>query len=435
MSAGLTTYNYFMSDYANSVNKTSRYDAHKKSELKGIYNSIVKMNKDNPLYMFKKSQEATSMAVNIKESARELTNTLASIAKDRYSDNDLFDRRVAYSSDADILDVNYIGEDSDEDFNTSFKIEVQELAKPQVNTGKEMFPNDDVMLRPGDYSFDVGVNDINYEMQFSVNPGENNETVLNRIAKLFNKSSIGINATIESGEYGQIFMNLTSTATGEPSYGDKIFDIMANDTTGSEDVMEYFGLDNMTQQSSNSAFLLNGTERSSFSNEFTVNKNFEISLKDVSEGSEITIGFKTAADSISDNISKMAEAYNHMLTTAEGTEGGFSSTKLVNDMAHLSGTFKNEFEALGINVEEDGKLAVNEELLISNLNDDRGSSEVKEAITNFENSLSKLTKKVLLNPMEYTDKTLVAYKNPQVPHLNTPYTSSAYSGMMFNSYC
>jgi hypothetical protein len=28
-------------------------------------------------------------------------------------------------------------------------------------------------------------------MQFSVNPGENNETVLNRIAKLFNESSIG----------------------------------------------------------------------------------------------------------------------------------------------------------------------------------------------------------------------------------------------------
>ena len=81
MSAGLTTYNYFMSNYASSVNKSSRYDTHKKSELKGIYNSIVKINKDNPIYMFKKSQEATAMAVDIKESARELTNTMASIAK------------------------------------------------------------------------------------------------------------------------------------------------------------------------------------------------------------------------------------------------------------------------------------------------------------------------------------------------------------------
>ena len=277
MSAGLTTYNYFMSNYASSINKSNRYDTHKKSELKGIYNSIVKINKDNPIYMFKKSQEATAMAVDIKESARELTNTMASIAKDRYSDDNLFNKRVAYSSNSDVLDVNYIGDDSDSDMGTSFQIEVKELAKPQVNRGKEMFPNDEVMLKPGDYSFDVDINEINYEMQFSVNPGENNETLLNRVAKLFNKSNIGIEASVKSGEYGQIYMELTSTATGEASYGDKIFEIKANDSVGSEDVMEYMALDNTEQVSSNSAFLLNGAERSSFANEFTVNKNFEIS--------------------------------------------------------------------------------------------------------------------------------------------------------------
>ncbi|MBR5336547.1 MAG: hypothetical protein IK152_00995 [Lachnospiraceae bacterium] len=435
MSTGLTTYNYFMSNYAASINKSNRYDSHKKSELKGIYNSIVKMNKDNPVYMFKKSQEATALAVDIKESARELTNTMASIAKDRYSDDNLFNKRVAYSSNPDVLDVNYIGEDSEEDMGTSFSIEVKELAKPQVNRGIEMFPNDDVMLGSGDYSFDVDINEINYEMQFSVNPGENNETLLNRIAKLFNKSSIGISADVKTGEYGQIYLELTSTATGEASYGDKIFEIKANESAGSEDVMKYMGLDNTAQFSSNSAFLLNGNERSSFANEFTVNKSFEINLKDISgaEGA-VTIGFKTPTDSIVDNISKVADAFNHMIDTAKGEEGGFTSNKLLREMGHLTNEYKNEFESLGINIDGEGRMSVDEDLLVSNLNDEGGNKEVMESMSKFENSLSRMTRRVLLNPMEYTDKTLVSYKNPTVNHYNAPYFS-AYSGLMFNSYC
>ena len=433
--AGLTTYNYFMSNYAASINKSNRYDTHKKSELKGIYNSIVKMNKDNPIYMFKKSQEATAMAVDIKESARELTNTMASIAKDRYSEDSLFDKRVAYSSDPDVLDVNYIGDDSDADMGTTFRIEVKELAQPQVNQGREMFPNDDVMLGSGDYSFDVDINDINYEMQFSVNPGENNETLMERVAKLFNKSSIGIEASIKSGEYGQIYMELTSTATGESSNGEKIFNIRANETPGSQDVMEYMGLDNTSRLSSNSAFLLNGSERSSYANEFTVNKNFEISLKDISGAAgPVTVGFKTPTDSIVDNITRVANAYNNMIDTATGTEGGFTSHKLLREMGHLSGEFRNDLEALGINVDDEGRMSVDENLLVSNLNDEKGNREVKDTMTGFETALSRLTNRVLLNPMDYTDKTLVSYKNPTVSHYNAPYFS-AYSGMMFNSYC
>ena len=69
-----------------------------------------------------------------------------------------------------------------------------------------------------------------------------------------------------------------------------------------------------------------------------------------------------------------------------------------------------------------------------NLDDEEGSREIMESMTKFENSLSRLTKRVLLNPMDYTDKTLVSYKDPTVQHYNAPYFS-AYSGMMFNSYC
>ena len=38
-----SAYNYYMSTYANK--EVSRYDSHKKSDLRKIYNQIVKKNK------------------------------------------------------------------------------------------------------------------------------------------------------------------------------------------------------------------------------------------------------------------------------------------------------------------------------------------------------------------------------------------------------
>ena len=42
-----TVYNYYMTSYA--PKSSSRYDTHKKSELRSIYNSIVKLNKESHL--------------------------------------------------------------------------------------------------------------------------------------------------------------------------------------------------------------------------------------------------------------------------------------------------------------------------------------------------------------------------------------------------
>ena len=39
-------YNYYMTTY--SPRSSTRYDTHKKSELRNIYNTIVKLNKEAP---------------------------------------------------------------------------------------------------------------------------------------------------------------------------------------------------------------------------------------------------------------------------------------------------------------------------------------------------------------------------------------------------
>ena len=75
--------------------------------------------------------------------------------------------------------------------------------------------------------------------------------------------------------------------------------------------MKLLGINQIAQEAGNSSFVLNGKEHSSYSNSFTVNDQFNLTLNGVSKaGTEATIDFKTDADAVADNVSKLANAYN-----------------------------------------------------------------------------------------------------------------------------
>ena len=67
MAAIDSAYQYYLSTYGNST--VSRYDTHKKSQLRDTYNKIVKTNKESPLYKIKNLGEAKKYAIDIKESS------------------------------------------------------------------------------------------------------------------------------------------------------------------------------------------------------------------------------------------------------------------------------------------------------------------------------------------------------------------------------
>lgn len=72
-----TVYNNYLTAYASR--QITKYDTHKKSELRSVYNSIVKLNKDTPWYLPTTSKDTQHYAVDLKENARELHNTIAQI--------------------------------------------------------------------------------------------------------------------------------------------------------------------------------------------------------------------------------------------------------------------------------------------------------------------------------------------------------------------
>ena len=174
--------------------KISKYDTHKKSELRSTYNSIVKANKDAPWYLPVKDQESKIGAIGLKESARTLRTSLAEVGG--LDENGAFNKKHASSTSPDTVSVDFIGDDNTESI-PSFDIEVKQLASPQENIGNYL-PDDPVSLREDNYSFDVGIGEMNYEFQFHISEDETNRNIQERLVRLVNNAGIGLNASLEN---------------------------------------------------------------------------------------------------------------------------------------------------------------------------------------------------------------------------------------------
>ena len=411
--------------------RSSRYDSHKKDELKSVYRSIVKQNEDAPLFLMDESGESQKFAVNLKEDARELKNAISSLSAD-YSSS-ILDKKIASSSDEDLVDAKYIGPDDTIDDAPSFDISVEGLASSQVNIGS-FLADGEMDLEPGNYSFDININDTDYEFQFSIEEGDTNADIEGRIARLISHANIGLSASVINGE-GTSALRIESVSTGIRGKDGMNFIVSDENTSRTKGSVDYFGINTVTHSPTNAAFTINGKEHSALSNNFTVDKSFELNLKGVSEeGTSVHIGLKTDLDALTENINNLAGAYNDFIRKAsEYTQNYGRSGKFMYEMSTLAGSYANALDAVGLALQNDGTLKVDNSLLTSSASEDDPKVSLS-AIQRFTNALTRKSSEISLNPMKYADQVVVAYKNPGKNFPN-PYVTSMYSGMLFSSYC
>lgn len=423
-------YNNYLTAYTPKA--LTRYDTHKKSELRSVYNSIVKLNKEAPWYLPTTNKDTQRYAVDIKENARELHNTIAQLGG--LEEDGLFNKKSAYSSDENVVSASYIGPRTSDDQIPSLELEIRSLASSQENLGL-FLPEAKVGLVPDTYSFDVSINEMNYEFQFAVGESETNRDVQERLVRLINNSGIGIRAELAEAD-GRTSLRLTSEATGLSQGKTHLFHISDDKTSKRAGTVEYFGLDYTSREAANADISVNGEERSPSSNHFTIGKLFEVQLNGITEeGSPVTLGLKTDVESLTDNISHLIGGYNDFVKAASSyVETQSKSRQLVNEMKGIAGIYSNSLESLGVTLSEDGTLSVDRELLRQSAMQSEDVAETFESLKNLSDMLLKKSNQVSLNPMNYVQKTVVAYKNPG-HNFVSPYTTSAYSGMMFNSYC
>lgn len=428
----LSVYNHYLTSYA--PKGTTGLDTHKKSELRNIYNSIVKINKESPLYILDDSAESKAYAVGLKENARELKNTITSLGG--LDEATLLNKKVAYSSDESIAKVSFIGDFTATPFAPELSLEVHSLASPQVNMGNYLPANEPLALEPDTYSFDLSINDLNYEFQFQIRPEDTNADVQQRLSRLINNSDIGIQAEVLEDAEGNTSLNLTSVKNGSPENREYAFRISDDQTSKTSGIVEYLGIGDITRLPSSAEFTINGETHTANSNNFTIEKMYEIQLNGISpeEGMTADIGLKTDTESLLENLRNLVGGYNTFLRSAiEYTEKHPKSNQLVSEMWHLAGEYARPLSEIGINITEDGSIDIDERELQRSSVDGR-ITEGLEQVKDFAKSVYRKSNQVSLNPMNYVEKTIVAYKNPGKNYAS-PYITSAYSGMMFNSYC
>ncbi len=417
-------YNYLLTTYGKTTG--SRYDSHKKSELRSIYNSIVKINKDSPLYKIAQTGDVTKFAIDIKENAHRIQNVIASLNESGDDISSVLNKKVALSSNEDAVSVTYVGNGSTDE-SSAFDLDVIQLAKPQVNEGNYLNPRGHA-FQEGSFSFDLDTPANSYEFQFNVNSGDSNYDVQSKIARLVNQSDIGLEAEVVTNDANETALRITSKQTGLAEGEEALFYIQSG-TSWNE--MTALGIGRITSPATNSAFILNGKEHSSLANTFTINKSFEVTLhQPTQEGSPAHIGFKANTDAISDSIHDMLQAYNGMVAVGHKYADSQHSGRLLTEITSIGRSLSEDLNATGITSDEQGLLHLNREQLADAINSEDADKHFKTLIT-FKNALAREARKTSINPMNYVDKVIVEYKNPGKTFA-APYAPSAYSGLLLD---
>lgn len=428
-----SVYNQYLTTYA-PQKSNSRYDTHKRSELKNVYNSMVRVNRDAPLYKIDASNESREYVIGLKEESRALHNNILSVLGD--AENIELNSSIAYSTDEGILSAKYCGDSTSSASDATFDIEVKSLATPQVNLGLYL-PKDSREITPGQYAFDVSVGGQGYEFQYNINEDETNFDIQSKLSRLINNAGIKLSASIEEDGNGNAALRIESTQAGA-AFNDTAGAFTISDTNNRKvsGSVPYFGIDYVAREAKDAELVINGQELSSPSNSFMLDKRFEISLNNISPapGVTSTVGVKPDAEAAVENITSLIGSYNDFIKSMSSYSANVvRKNSLFVEMNSITRSYQSDMSQMGITMNANGTLDMDKDSLTQYITDSN-SDESIDSLKKFTSSILRKSNQISVNPVAYLNKTVVAYKNPG-KNFTSPYTASAYSGLMFNSYC
>lgn len=427
-----SVYNYYAAQYGHR--EYSKYDTHSKAQLKSTFGRLQKINSQTPSYKIDFSDAALKYAIDLKENARELSQ-IADELSDESTDSITY-KRSATSSSPQVIDAEYIGDSCVQDYEP-LEVTVSQLACPQTNTGNFLQPNSKPFAA-GEYSFDLQVQDLTYQFEFGVNATDTVTDTQQKIARLINQADIGLNAQLLTDGLGNSAISITSDATGIRGISPTIFHIQSQNSSDASDsnteLVSTLGLDRVTQYPANAVYSVNGTTATSVSNEVTIDNNYVLTFFDTTGKAPVTISMNTDTDAIADSIGELIGGYNNLIsvTANDANEHFERNEKLKKDFAGIAKSYNHLLNENGLSVTDNGTIAVDRDAIISAA--DNGTlGDIFSGLNAFKQAVQKKAEDISLNPMDYVNNKIIAYKNPLRP-TNDPYNLSAYTGMIFDGY-
>lgn len=427
-----SVYNYYAAQYGHR--EYSKYDTHSKAQLKSTFGRLQKINSQTPSYKIDFSDAALKYAIDLKENARELSQIADELSDE--STASITYKRSATSSSPQVIDAEYIGDSCVQDYEP-LEVTVSQLACPQTNTGNFLQPNSKPFAA-GEYSFDLQVQDLTYQFEFGVNATDTVTDTQQKIARLINQADIGLNAQLLTDGLGNSAISITSDATGIRGISPTIFHIQSQNSSDASDsnteLVSTLGLDRVTQYPANAVYSVNGTTATSVSNEVTIDNNYVLTFFDTTGKAPVTISMNTDTDAIADSIGELIGGYNNLIsvTANDANEHFEGNEKLKKDFAGIAKSYNHLLNENGLSVTDNGTIAVDRDAIISAA--DNGTlGDIFSGLNAFKQAVQKKAEDISLNPMDYVNNKIIAYKNPLRP-TNDPYNLSAYTGMIFDGY-
>lgn len=420
--ATVNNYNYYQMALPSIAN--TKFDTHKKSELKTLYKDMIKLNQTKPFYKLSLSNATRDYIIGIKEAAMELKTSSAFLSEDSDPDS----RKMMIDTDQPANIAVSLLTDEYESIPAEVSLNVEQLATTQKNEGS-LTLSSDASLSAGNHYFTIKTVGSEYQFEIETKQGETNLHIQRRLAMSLNNSNIGIKARVmESGTASRLQLEAEESGMGGLADGLQ-FEVLSEEE---EDLVSCFGLNDIAVYPQNAEFTLNGISQSSASNNISINSGIGIKLNHTTQ-EEAKIRLTEDRTALLEDVDDFVHSYNNLIDWANHVEGNPNGAhKLIRDISNVTKHFRSDLESSGLRLTDDAHLEQDEALLVQSTENGE-FQKLFQQLSDFKNAINQTTDRITLNPMEYVDKTVVSYPNTKRNFPN-PYMPSMYSGMFFNLY-
>lgn len=428
--SALQAYHHYLDSYQNK--HTSRYDTHSVKDLKKRYREIQLKSCYAPCYLTEPTFDDVKAACLLKESAHDFAASISSLHAP--ADSLLFSQKNVYSSSPALVSAQYQPYTA-LSVPSVFELQVDCFATPQIQTGSFLPANQEILMAPGNYSFDITTAKLHYELQFTIQEHDTHEHLQRKIMRLVNQSNIGIEAELLEKD-SLTALQFTSSSVGAPLHLLYHYEITEEGTSQNTGVVNYLGLNRTIYPAQNAKYSVNGTCFSSYANSFQVFESYQLTLHPENGtdllGTPVEIGLYADTASLSKNINTFVNSYNTFLKKLAQYSPSQKTTEAIHKPFYNQlRMHRKELENLGITLDSASTLHFAEPTQWST------SSPLSIPIAPLQSVGSHMLQQletISLDPLSYFGRRICTYSNFEADFIN-PYVTSSYSGLIFQVYC
>ena len=382
-----------------------------------IYQQIINISRNAPVYLIYQNNEINQLATQLKELSMQLTVFIKKFFEEN-NDNPFHQLKISMPQ-TNHMNVHMIQQPTEP---IEYDFEIFSVATGQKNFGT-FVPKSICPFSTQTFTFNIQTDNQFLDFEVPVSNTSSNEEILQKIADLINRTTQKLNASLVY-EGAKVALSIEAMANRKNSPA--TFNIQDASEGG---LIQFYGLTQQTNAPTHSNFSVNGEQVESYGTAFIIDDLFEILLLTPTEQT-IKVNYECDSQIIKNEIQELQTLINHLLTISRSCE----KQTLAQELSSILFAHKEQLEQVGIQLDSSCLLITDDAQLESSIQD-HSLEELFSVDKTFGPQLIEHTQEISLDPMKYVPNKIVSYKDYTKINYPNPYLTSMYSGFIFTSHC